>query len=993
MVRLHTLPIAATLALLFTSVATVYGQNDYEDSAAFVDQQVDVARRYPRSYAGKGFNHASGLDFIVLVQNTSQQRKTTGGKSIRDYVKEVVKSISSSNGTNRLSLVGFSTGATKWLSRRHINKDNVRHVIARIDKLFERRIPSTEANLGSALKFVREHLYSNSSKYLLNDTTTELELEKAPGKDTVLFIITNGNVLEHDLALKEAFDARRNGAQLFVVNTGVTAENFWSQLLGCRHTYNCINYVAKYNGNAMVRIRNSIKRVCSQSGRDAVCFEDWSPYSECSKPCDAGVMTSKLQGYRTLVAQVKDREYVGRTCQEQLRDVKEKQLMCNMQSCDSIGATNNAGEKTHHSMGHGEAEAVPSEKHVSLVEEEHSAKADDEYEDDDDGVFYITSKDRELSKVKVASDWYTPGYVAPVNIQEPNRVPREELERMRKSYTVEGKKHQFIPRLYDGDKGLDRMLQYAADVNHYLKTCVTKGKDYVVALENTSGYSPESWEELRAYVKLLVHGLSSLNGTSTISLVNFSTDAKTMVDKAPLTWDSIRYVSSKIDEMFDNRCSDTQAKLGGALKFVRENVYPRGNEYLVNDKTTVLELEKAAGKDTVVFVITNGNIMDHNVALEEAFNARRNGVIFYVVDVDSKLQNFWAEFIGCRYHYSCPNYLPKYYWTVMNQIAPTMRRICAEPPKDAVCIETWTQYSSCSKPCGPGVQTAQLQNFETVLTHSKEIGSLGRSCVEQLHNVRTKQLFCNMGPCKPNSQLPLNKPAESQIGSPAREAEIRTPNSPKTEETLDTVREDGINETQKGDDDVAIKEVNEHLNVSDDSKDVVDEPEQEEALPKVENEVQNVETPDRVADTYDQTQQETREHDNEESESIVSHHNISPSDESVPMPETKVIQYITEPSPKQVQYLHADGNETNGTPYVQLKQSIRGDLKGKNIWLIVFCTVLLCAIIAGMYTIKTKQNVAAVESEEGIFLDGSSGGKDEEPESQQIIDANNQVWA
>ncbi|GFE56114.1 hypothetical protein BaOVIS_034790 [Babesia ovis] len=57
------------------------------------------------------------------------------------------------------------------------------------------------------------------------------------------------------------------------------------------------------------------------------------------------------------------------------------------------------------------------------------------------------------------------------------------------------------------------------------------------------------------------------------------------------------------------------------------------------------------------------------------------------------------------------------------------------------------------------------------------------------------------------------------------------------------------------------------------------------------------------------------------------------------------------------------------------------------------CFIIVCSVVAGTYVSLSQQDSFQLDAEDGDFLDGSSGGKDEEPESQQIIDANNQVWA
>nr|BAN65218.1 p18 protein [Babesia bovis] len=112
--------------------------------------------------------------FIILAQSGSNIRSKNGNNAIHEFVNEVTNSIATLNGNNRISLVDFSGITTKWLTKRKINKDTIRHINFKIDKMFERKNRNIQANLGSALKFLREHLYDNGNSYILNDTTTEL---------------------------------------------------------------------------------------------------------------------------------------------------------------------------------------------------------------------------------------------------------------------------------------------------------------------------------------------------------------------------------------------------------------------------------------------------------------------------------------------------------------------------------------------------------------------------------------------------------------------------------------------------------------------------------------------------------------------------------------------------------------------------------------------------------------------------------------------------
>ncbi|EDO06244.1 Thrombospondin-Related Anonymous Protein 2 (TRAP2) [Babesia bovis T2Bo] len=1025
--KFHALSLWAILGLVGTKFSLSHAQYENNHNSSLLDVPISFLSKLTglvgsakKAQPDSTARATDATHFIILAQSGSNLRSKNGNNAIHEFVNEVTNSIAALNGNNRISLVDFSGITTKWLTKRKINKETIRHINFKIDKMFERKHRNIHANLGAALKFLREHLYDNGNSYILNDTTTELAFGNTLGKNTVVFIFTAGYVGDQDSALKEAFEARRNGVRFYVINAGVKSDSCLSQLVGCRHNYHCPNYVATYTADALNKVRNIVKRIGTDHTRDAVCFEEWSPYSSCSKPCGTGMMTSQLLQYRTVVSPSRDNGFFGRTCDEQFSGVKTKHLMCNMQSCGSNRGNFSNAKGSQHRMRRGEAGRLVPRNHPTFLQLQSSNGADD------DDEFILTQDDRELSKVKVESEWYKPK-VQPPTISEPVQKSREDLEKLRKGDNVDAQRHKHIPQLYDGDKGLDLMLQYAGYPNHYLPKCKARGKDYVIALENTTGYSPQDWSDLHAYVKLLAYTLSSANATNTLSLVRFSNEQKTLLDKVVLNWDNIRYISTKIDEMFENSAKEPQAYLGSALKYMREHIYPNGEKYLLNDKETKLAYANAAGKDTVVFILTNGNVADYDAALKEAFDARRNGVTFYVVDLDSTLNIFWGDVIGCRYHYKCPTYLQKLHWSVMGQIDPAVKRICAEPPKDAVCLENWTQYSSCSKPCGAGVMTAVLKDFTTVLTHSDEYGSMGNTCEEQLRNVKEKKALCNISPCKPGTNVPLDS-ASDAVPMPAVSADIKempaTPpveegningseqqHTPRREEEgvsnsdsqsheysqpskHDSARgsetETGVNTELNG----KASEGSDTLSATNQLRDEGVEQKKASKEPSTtekETTGNDISQPESQAIDTNDNSHETQTQNVVESERDSPVKNESTISSEIPKVESnRDVPYISGTMPKPTQYLNNNAN--NVTKNKEPTNEPPASKKNVKVFIGAAIAVIIGILIARGYIRLNRATREQSDIDENTFLNDTTGGQPEVLETQQVVDAENKTW-
>ncbi|ORM41390.1 uncharacterized protein BXIN_2498 [Babesia sp. Xinjiang] len=1054
MVGIYTLSISATVAILCTRfVAAIshdgYGYNNASHNRNSTNgrpgAQVLPPAPTPRTDVT---GNTAVKDYVIVLQNVGQFDRDTK-EELGVFVKELVKSLAATSGRNRLSLMDFSSTTTKWLSRKMINKDAFRRVAMQIDKMFKKRSRGTEADLGSALKFMRESVYPNGSKYLVNDKTTELPFENAAGKDTVVFIITNASVGGRELALEEAFDANRNGVTFFVVDIGSKAEKFWARFLGCRYHYFCPNYLSIKKLNPANNVDHLMKLLGSNYKRDAFCLEEWSDYSECSKPCGAGIKTSVLKGFKTLLTQSTSPGAVGRTCEEQLRNVKPKQLLCNMQSCSSLPNLVTVNRRSTRRVQGGENPAVSHSRNTSLVEEnseyidqegyadegreetedeEGGEENNDEVQVDDDDDDDGPRVSRDLDHVKVESDWYKPG-AQPDRVGDLPSDSYEDIKRERKTPEDLVVPRVSIPRLYDGDKGLDRMLQYAADANHYISKCSTEGKDYVIAVEETTGLDDHTWQDLHAFVKLLAHALSVTSETNTLSLVNIAATTDALLNKTPLKWRTIRRVALEIDAMFENRKKDTEANLGNALKFMRESVYPNGSKYLVNNYSEIT-YENAVGKDTVVFLITHGNLGGRESALKEAFDARRNGVTFFVVDLKHKWQNYWAEILGCNRHYTCPNYMPNYGWNVMNNIKPIMKRLCTQHARDAVCYEEWSDFSECSRPCGAGIRTATLKSHRTLISAGSSHGAVGRTCEEQLRGIKTKQVFCNMHSCTQRTHKPEN---DGSGGSPAQST--TKGETPDTTSDVSSVKaaggeaevevsepKDEIDNESSGDGNRPAGGVRHIYNPRGDSPEIYDtddgesvdvpaegdlgtneqlsddvsgEKEPEPLSPQppqdIAGDVENAPQPGSVSPLGPElTQPEV----------------VTPlvDNEDIQLPGSNVVtpEVVPKPAPVGPKRWEDRGHSTREdgeSPHSRRKEGRDENTETpvKNTTKILVGSALCVILIAlvGVYKVSRKRSTPAniEDSDEGNFLDGRSGGKDEVGDTYRVADASDNVWA
>ncbi|CDR95123.1 hypothetical protein BBBOND_0202800 [Babesia bigemina] len=369
--------------------------------------------------------------------------------------------------------------------------------------------------------------------------------------------------------------------------------------------------------------------------------------------------------------------------------------------------------------------------------------------DDDELEEQAADKSIPVEKFKFKSEWYEPG-VSGVAIKqlEPQNEVNIKLMRI-ENINKEMPRPTHIPRLYDDDKGIDDMLRYAPVANRRIRRCQWLGKDYIVALDDSSKLKGVvDYEKVRSFVKMLAYSLSATVGTNTLSLVSYDKTAREVLGRTIIDKDNIRSVAVKIDEMFDTENSAEEANPGAALKFLREKVYEDREKYLVDDKTSEMRFVDAPGIETIVFLITTGKVADEVLASNEAFNARRNGVTLFVVEIGKESEKFWPAVMGCRYHYACPKYFTTSASNIMGVVGRVITNVCRSDGRDAVCLEAWSDYTPCSVPCGSGVQTANLLGFTQLLGPSNGEGEgKGRSCKDLLKNVKVKQVLCNTQRC------------------------------------------------------------------------------------------------------------------------------------------------------------------------------------------------------------------------------------------------------
>nr|AEV43295.1 thrombospondin-related anonymous protein [Babesia gibsoni] len=349
---------------------------------------------------------------------------------------------------------------------------------------------------------------------------------------------------------------------------------------------------------------------------------------------------------------------------------------------------------------------------------------------------------------KQESDWYKPG-TSGNDQSDFERMSREEILRKRKEDKRDLELRYYIPTLNGDERGLESMLKYAKRVNHWLGVCVSAGKDYVIAVEDTTHFGEEFWKtELHSFVKLLAYGLSATKGTNTLSLVRYSNTVEKVLDRTLINRNNARKLGLVVDQLFDKKPTSRKAHPGAALKFMRENVYPNHDRFVKRGDTTTLSVENAAGKDTVVIMVNSGSVSDSALALEEVLYARRNGVTIFSLDIGERSSGFWKQVVGCRAGHRCLKYMSALNQELLEKVGTMVRNLCEPDGRDAVCLEEWSEYTACSKPCGIGLKTSTLKGHKTLLTTTNGVNGIkGRTCEEQLANIKTKQLLCNTKQC------------------------------------------------------------------------------------------------------------------------------------------------------------------------------------------------------------------------------------------------------
>ncbi|KAK1442691.1 hypothetical protein BgAZ_302090 [Babesia gibsoni] len=349
---------------------------------------------------------------------------------------------------------------------------------------------------------------------------------------------------------------------------------------------------------------------------------------------------------------------------------------------------------------------------------------------------------------KQESDWYKPG-TSGNDQSDFEHMSREEILRKRKENKRDLELRYYIPTLNGDERGLENMLKYAKRVNHWLGVCVSAGKDYVIAVEDTTHFGEEFWKtELHSFVKLLAYGLSATKGTNTLSLVRYSNTVEKVLDRTLINRNNARKLGLVVDQLFDKKPTSRKAHPGAALKFMRENVYPNHDRFVRRGDTTTLSVENAAGKDTVVIMVNSGSVSDSALALEEALYARRNGVTIFSLDIGERSSGFWKQVVGCRAGHRCLKYMSALNQELLEKVGTMVRNLCEPDGRDAVCLEEWSEYTACSKPCGIGLKTSTLKGHKTLLTTTNGANGIkGRTCEEQLANIKTKQLLCNTKQC------------------------------------------------------------------------------------------------------------------------------------------------------------------------------------------------------------------------------------------------------
>ncbi|KAK1938481.1 p18 protein [Babesia divergens] len=593
------------------------------------------------------------------------------------------------------------------------------------------------------------------------------------------------------------------------------------------------------------------------------------------------------------------------------------------------------------------------------------------------------------------SAWYKPSVQEP-EITDFKRLSSADLHSRRRSMDhARGDIDLFIPTLYGNEKGLDLMLKHAKRANNFIGTCISTGKDYVIAVEDTSSIDKGYWEnELHAFVKLFVYALSATRGTNTLSLIKYSSSPEKVLDRSLMNRNDARKLGLVIDQMFAKKSSVPYALPGRALKFMREHVYPNVNHYISTSDTREVSVDQTAGKDTVVIIINSGSVHDSTLALDEAFYARRNGVTFFSLEIGEKSAAFWKQLTGCRRGYKCLYYTPVFRRELFERVGLFLRNVCQPDGRDAVCLEEWSEYTACSQPCGVGIMTSTLKGFKTLISHTAgRSGVTGRTCESQLETIRTKQKLCNLHRCdrpapRSREEKDLRSVENVSRREPVSPAVIEDGNGTVIDSVLDEVlpvpdMKGPAQETAAG---APLSDMNENMTPSNDGAPGVD-----------------IADP-TVSEPYDTA--ETRSPRDSEAESVDVDGDYMNSEfperrgnhiPDMPNVQPESDPLIDRPGSMEREYGHSRGGSRRSRNVDTEESANQYPFYIKHMGLIMMYTAafaVVCIIGGGCYTAFSKRrDRVSLVVEESAFLNDTIGGHDESAESYRVAGANDGMWA
>ncbi|EDO06242.1 Thrombospondin-Related Anonymous Protein 4 (TRAP4) [Babesia bovis T2Bo] len=482
-------------------------------------------------------------------------------------------------------------------------------------------------------------------------------------------------------------------------------------------------------------------------------------------------------------------------------------------------------------------------------------------------------------------------------------------------------------------------------------------KNVFFLLDNSIDMSIETGEENRHFLSEFFKLLKKYEGIN-VSLIRYNSEEPLGSTKA-LTNGELKKLSDNIPTKMPFDIGVVPTGIGAALKQIK-TLYPGHENFLVGNTITELEYAKALGKDIVVIVFTTGHVIDPHLAYDEAFDARRNGVRFYVINRGGKAENYWTQLLGCHYN-TCLSYIrakitrPSLYLDVL------VNRVVSKRAKDAVCLEVWTDYKPNTEKSDVRIMTSTLKLYKTLLTGSfGERNIKGLTCDEQLKDMQKRQIFCYSNKCAPTIY------SRSYV-----DLAIQRLNAKDFKEVLD---ESSYRSRR-------LQSVEKHNEQQTGSQETLS------GSARVETSLESSVPSSYVAELGESDTETYKQLEYIDKNGVT----IFDNEPTVVVDTPEYVQKVHEREMKSgEEAIHLPNSGTHHPPHH--RKGANGSGKKTTIVVGIICLVVICAVIAGAYLSLSQQESVELTSEEGDFLNDTTGGQPEVLETQQVVDAENKTW-